>query len=813
MSQPPDSRSAPAATVRDEIAVTRLDGPAPTVRDAAPTERASLLSLPAALADRYRVVRHLPTQGAEADLLVVESCIEPGQQAVAKLYRPGIQPKSEVLQRINAEAPRHVVRLLDYGQSEGIGYELLEYAEQGSLCDWMAEGALAEAQVREILVELSAALAELHTHHILHRDLKPANVLVRSRQPLQLVLTDFGIASLAEATLHFTTMNRTVQYSAPEAATGVIGTAADYWSLGMILVEALTGQHPFAGLSSVVMQYQLTVQGIPVDGVAEPWRTLCRGLLLRDPKQRWGRAEVERWRAGDASLRLPEIERPTNETRASRPYRLGGEECWTARELAVQMARHWAAASKDLGRGFITDWLRTELHDQDLARAALDVLDDAAMSADERLLRLLVKMAPDLPPVWKQWSLAKADLIAAANQANQGDEACRGMLSDLYQRDVLGMYAEAGNVECQRIQMDWQATVKDYEETWQTALANSNFLAKSQPDFLVVLPSVLLAAVSPIFQDELKAQIKSLGLESFEGPLWLNELTASPQNGVALALRTLIPVLRRSLSELIARHYCYDDEGSLSANTHITDVDLADLQNLPHLQSLHLKWCKNLTDAGLAHLAPLVNLQSLDLKYCKNLTDAGLAHLAPLVNLQSLDLSDCKNLTDAGLAHLAPLVNLQMLNLGSCYKLTDAGLAHFAPLVNLQMLDLSWCQNVTDAGLAHLAPLVNLQSLDLSGCYKFTDAGLAHLAPLVNLQSLILRSCHKLTDAGLAHLAPLVNLQMLDLSWCKNLTDAGLAHLAPLVNLQSLDLSHCEKLTDAGLAQLKKTLPHVRLST
>jgi len=526
MSQPPDSRSAAAATVRDEIPVTRLDGPAPTVRDAAPTERASLLSLPAALADRYRVVRHLPTQGAEADLLVVESCLEPGPPAVAKLYRPGIQPKSEVLQRINAEAPRHVVRLLDYGQSEGIGYELLEYAEQGSLRDWMAEGALAEAQVREILAELSAALAELHTHHILHRDLKPANVLVRSRQPLQLVLTDFGIASLAEATLHFTTMNRTVQYSAPEAATGVIGTAADYWSLGMILVEALTGQHPFAGLSSVVMQYQLTVQGIPVDGVAEPWRTLCRGLLLRDPKQRWGRAEIERWLAGDVSLRLPEIERPTNEARASRPYRLGGEECWTARELALQMARHWAAASKDLGRGFITDWLRTELHDQDLARTALDVLDDAAMGTDERLLRILVKMAPNLPPVWKQWSLAKADLIAVANQANQGDEACRGLLSMLYQGqpDVLGIYAEAGNGECQRIQMDWQATVKDYEETWQTALANNSLLAKSQPDRVVVLPSLLLAAVSPVFRDELEAEMKALAEDPFDRPVWFSDL-------------------------------------------------------------------------------------------------------------------------------------------------------------------------------------------------------------------------------------------------------------------------------------------------
>jgi len=304
----------------------------------------------------------------------------------------------------------------------------------------------------------------------------------------------------------------------------------------------------------------------PVDcsGVAEPWRTLCRGLLLRDPKQRWGRAEVERWLAGDETLRLPVEESPSAEGRAQRPYRLGGVDCWTARELAVQMAQQWKAASKDLGRGFITDWLRNELHDQDLARAALDVLDDREMDADERLLRMLVRMAPDLPPVWKQWSLALEDLRAAAQAANQGDEACRRLLADLYQLNVLGIYAKAGNEECQRIQPDWRATVKDYEKTWQTAVANKHLLAKCQPDLVVALPSLLLVAVSPIFQNELEAQTKALLLESFEYPVWLSQL--SPQNGVALAISMFLPKLR-FLSALMVDRYLDNSDGT------VTDVE------------------------------------------------------------------------------------------------------------------------------------------------------------------------------------------------------------------------------------------------
>jgi serine/threonine protein kinase len=257
--------------------------------------RPSLLNLPTALAHRYQVLKHLPTQGAEADLLVVESLTTPGQRAVAKLYRPGIPPHSATLQRISAQLPRHVVQMLDYGYSEGIGYELLEYVENGSLRDWLASGVLTTAQTRELLIELSTTLTELHQCHIVHRDLKPENVLIRHQQPLQLALTDFGGTVQADTTLYFTTAHRTVQYEAPEAATGVVGPATDYWSLGMILVEALTGKHPFAGLSGMGILYQLLVRPVPLAGIAEPWQSLCRGLLLRDPHHRWGGAEIQGW--------------------------------------------------------------------------------------------------------------------------------------------------------------------------------------------------------------------------------------------------------------------------------------------------------------------------------------------------------------------------------------------------------------------------------------------------------------------------------------------------------------------------------------
>ena len=452
MSQSADFQ--PALTVRDELPATRRDVVDATVRDdALPSQ--TLMHLPPTLAGRYRIVRPLPAAGGEADLLLVEAVAD-RQQYIVKIYRYGIVVKPEVLARISAAAPDQVIHLVEYGQADGHGYEVLEYVAAGSLRPWLTAGPLADGQVRALVQELSLALAVLHQHDVLHRDIKPENVLIRQWEPLRIALTDFGIASVAEATQHFTTTARTLRYAAPEAATGVIGVAADYWSLGMVALEALSGRHPFAGLSEAVLSYQLVTQPVDCSAVAEPWRTLCRGLLLRDPKQRWGRAEIARWLAGDESLRLP-VDAGLSDAEASRArrfYRLGGVECWTARELATQMAKQWDTASKDLGRGFISDWLRNDLGDQDLARTALDVLDDSTRSADERLLRVLVKMAPDLPPVWKQWSLAKEDLIAAANRANRGDEACRSLFLELHEIDVVRIYAEAGNTECKRIRAD-----------------------------------------------------------------------------------------------------------------------------------------------------------------------------------------------------------------------------------------------------------------------------------------------------------------------------------------------------------------------
>ena len=494
--------------------------------------------LPSALAGRYRLLQTLSVQDGLASTLLVESLAESKQPAVVRLYRPGVQPKSDVLRWISAAAPRHVAQLWESGEADGVAYELLEYAALGSLRRLLDAGPLAEVELWELLMELSEALAELHQRHITHGDLKPENVLVRRRSPLQLALTHFRSAALAETAPGLTP--RAAPYAAPET---VIGMAADYWSLGMILVEAMTGRHPFAGLSAMLIHYQLRVRPVPVEGVAEPWRMLCRGLLLRDPQQRWGAAEIRRWRAGEIDARLL-IDAPQPEAVTFRPgcfYRLAGVDCRSPRELAAQMSSHWEEACAALRQGALGDWLR-DLGESQVGRAALEILDAVDMEPDERLVRLLIQLAPDLPPVWKQTRLTVQDLVAEAEAARDGDAASQARLIELYQAplDVLGIYAAAGHTECQWLQAVWRGAAADYEQAWQTALAY-RLPVPAQLDWPTLLPELLLAAASPTFQEQLQADVQGLARNLNPHPAWFDCLWRNVRrSGVALALRTLL---------------------------------------------------------------------------------------------------------------------------------------------------------------------------------------------------------------------------------------------------------------------------------
>ncbi|MBA3549262.1 MAG: protein kinase, partial [Nannocystis sp.] len=146
------------------------------------------------------------------------------------------------------------------------------------------------ARLRPALRQLAAGVVALHRRGMQHRDLKPSNVLVTSAG--RVVILDFGL--VAEQHARRSDAARvvgTVEYMAPEQAAGLATSlASDWYSVGVMLFEALTGQLPFTGnllemLSQRILCDAPAVRSLSPDAPPD-LTTLCMALLAREPDDR-----------------------------------------------------------------------------------------------------------------------------------------------------------------------------------------------------------------------------------------------------------------------------------------------------------------------------------------------------------------------------------------------------------------------------------------------------------------------------------------------------------------------------------------------
>jgi serine/threonine-protein kinase len=164
----------------------------------------------------------------------------------------------------------NIVKIYDVGELDDAQYLVLELVDGGSLREWLAEGPLAPDDAARLVIKLADAVDFAHSQGIIHRDLKPANILLTADRVPK--ISDFGLAKFVDGpepmlgmeapdpgtdhedeTLTFSgEILGTPTYMAPEQTMGLssdIGLAADIFSLGVILYEALTGRRPFTGMS------------------------------------------------------------------------------------------------------------------------------------------------------------------------------------------------------------------------------------------------------------------------------------------------------------------------------------------------------------------------------------------------------------------------------------------------------------------------------------------------------------------------------------------------------------------------------------
>ncbi|WVZ07566.1 hypothetical protein V8G54_020912 [Vigna mungo] len=168
-------------------------------------------------------------------------------------------------------------------------YLVLDFVNGGHLFFQLYhQGLFREDLARIYAAEIVSAVSHLHSNGIMHRDLKPENILLDADG--HVMLTDFGLAKQFEESTRSNSMCGTLEYMAPEIILGKgHDKAADWWSVGVLLFEMLTGKPPFCGGSRDKIQQKIVKDKIKLPAfLSSEAHSLLKALLQKEATKRLG---------------------------------------------------------------------------------------------------------------------------------------------------------------------------------------------------------------------------------------------------------------------------------------------------------------------------------------------------------------------------------------------------------------------------------------------------------------------------------------------------------------------------------------------
>jgi serine/threonine-protein kinase len=207
------------------------------------------------LAGRYRIIALLGKGGMgevyRADDLTL------GQGIALKFLPDEAAQDENILERFRGEvriarriSHPNVCRVYDVGDVDGHTFFTMEYVDGEDLASLIRRiGRLPADKALDIARQLCAGLAAAHAKGVLHRDLKPANIMLDGRG--HVVITDFGLAGVADEIRGAEIRSGTPAYMAPEQLAGKeVSQRSDIYALGLVLYEVFTGKRAFAEVAA-----------------------------------------------------------------------------------------------------------------------------------------------------------------------------------------------------------------------------------------------------------------------------------------------------------------------------------------------------------------------------------------------------------------------------------------------------------------------------------------------------------------------------------------------------------------------------------
>ncbi|MFE2302088.1 serine/threonine-protein kinase [Streptomyces sp. NPDC059445] len=215
-----------------------------------------------------------------------------GREVAVKVVRPELAAEREFRERFAREVAAarvvsgaYTAAVVDADTEAELPWLATLYVAGPSLAEAVrTDGPLPEPQVRRLGAGLVEALQAIHAARVVHRDLKPANVLLASDGPR---VIDFGISRVdgAPGLTQVGVVVGTPPFMSPEQIRGAkVGPESDVFSLGGVLVYALTGRPPHGSGESV--RHRVAFEAPELDGIAGPMRELVARCLAKRPEDR-----------------------------------------------------------------------------------------------------------------------------------------------------------------------------------------------------------------------------------------------------------------------------------------------------------------------------------------------------------------------------------------------------------------------------------------------------------------------------------------------------------------------------------------------
>ncbi|GAA4758295.1 protein kinase domain-containing protein [Gordonia alkaliphila] len=451
---------------------TTMDGAAPPPRPAA----GGWTPLPSELHHGMQIVGELGTGGEGRVFLCSDTggLIRQGQQFAVKVYHRDPEFAIEFgTHEFAAQFPyEHAVQVYRRRRDpDGRFYDVMEFCAAGTLADLLDQLPDSRTPGHDLMMlilgELTDALHAIQRpdspQRMVHGDIKPENVLVRNpSRPFDLVLTDFGLSMQMHNRSRVSNTGRgTLSYSAPGAVHRT-SLEADWWSLGMILFRAIVGRDYFTypdgrHMPDHIILDTLASKAISLDrfdsipwlegpdpqtgqALRDRWTLITRGLLTRDPDQRWGHDEVQQWLRGES----PQIHSETvssspesggsgpTKLRATHPYAFAQSgELYTPADVAAAGARDLDGFARNLsgqGGAKLMHWVQSEFGERDFPFSKYQT----SWSPPFRALYFISQLDPAQALSLNGFALnGRADLVRVAQSAAT-DQNALGLVRDLH---------------------------------------------------------------------------------------------------------------------------------------------------------------------------------------------------------------------------------------------------------------------------------------------------------------------------------------------------------------------------------------------